>query len=85
MMKKQYNKPYIGLESFQLNAAIADACSTMGNTPINHEEDVCSFAGGQFFSLINCQMDLTGPANDGNDAICYHGPLASGGIVFTWS
>ena len=84
-MKKQYNKPYIGLESFQLNAAIADACSTMGYRPVGPSENECSFAGGQFYSAINCKLDLTGPANDGNDGVCYHGPLATGGIVFTWS
>ena len=58
-MKKEYNKPYIGVESFQLNAAIADACSTMGSRPINHGETTCSFANGQFYSLINCQIDLS--------------------------
>lgn len=84
-MKKQYNKPYIGLESFQLNAAIADACSTSGGTAINHGESTCSFANGQFFSLFNCETDVTGPANDGNDTLCYQGPLLSGGIVFTFS
>ena len=86
MMKKVYSKPYIGLESFQLNAAIASACSTMGKQPINHGESSCSFNDeGQFYSLVNCQIDLTGPANDGNDSICYHGPLISGGISFTFS
>ncbi len=84
-MKKQYQKPYIGLESFQLNAAIADACSTNNYRPINHGPSSCSFANGQFFSYQNCQMDLTGPVIVGIDTVCYHGPLLSGGVIFTFS
>jgi|GEM_PF-1965432 len=89
-MKRKYQKPYLGLESFQLNASLAVSCSAQNKIPINHGEDDCSFGGpggggGQFFNLFNCQIDLTGPANDGNDTICYHGPLASGGISFTYS
>lgn len=84
-MKKVYSKPYIGIDSFQLNAAIATACTTGGGQSINHGESTCSFANGQFYSLVNCQIDLTGPANDGNDTICYHGPLLTGNITFTFS
>ncbi|MBE6984460.1 MAG: hypothetical protein E7434_02380 [Ruminococcaceae bacterium] len=84
-MKRPYQKPYLGLESFQLNAAVAAACSTDGYTPIRHREDDCTFDNGQFYNLFNCQVDLTGPANDGNDTICYHGPTASQGQIFTWS
>ena len=91
-MKKEYNKPYIGVESFQLNAALATACSTSGYIAINYGPSTCAFppssetpGKGQFFSLINCQFDLTGPNEDGNDTDCYHGPLLSGNITFTWS
>ncbi len=67
-MKKYYEKPIIALESFQLNAAIADACSTYGYIPINQGELSCSFGGGQYYSYINCQIDLSGPANDAHDS-----------------
>ena len=92
-MKRRYQKPCLEMESFQLNAALALSCSAQGKIPINQGEDACSFGGpggagsgvGQFFNLFNCRVDLTGPANDGNDTICYHGPLATGGISFTFS
>ena len=95
-MKKSYNKPYLGVESFQLNAAVANTC-TGGNArsaprgiAINHWESTCSFPEGpnkpgQFFSLVNCQIDLTDGSVDGNDTLCYHGPMLSNGIIFTFS
>ncbi len=84
-MKRPYQKPYLGVESFQLNAAIAQSCSAQNFTPIHHYADACTFDNGQYFNLFNCQVDLTGPGNDGNDTICYHGPTASHGQIFTWS
>ena len=86
-MKKSYRKPYLGVEAFQLNAAVAEACSTAGREPIHYGESNCSFPkdSGQFFSLFNCQIDVTNGSNDGNDTICYHGPLLSNNIVFTFS
>ena len=88
-MKKKYVKPYLGMESFQLNAAVAAVCSDDDRVPINHRAETCSFPEGrdqygQFFSLVNCQMDLTG-GEDGNNTLCYHGPEISNGIVFTYS
>ena len=82
---KKYEKPYIGLESFQLNAAVASACSTLGYIAVGPAENFCTFDNGQFYNFITCQVDLTGPDLDKHDSVCYHGPTASGGIVFTWS
>ena len=86
-MKKIYKKPYLGVESFQLNAAVAAACSSDGRRPINHRSTTCSFPekSGQFFSLVNCQIDVSDGSVDGNDTICYHGPLLSNGITLTFS
>ena len=93
-MKKSYSKPVVGFEAFQIDAAIAGSCkdpSAQGvggywkHIPINHYENSCSYAEGQFFNFFNCSMDLTGPEFDGNDTICYHGPILSGGIVFVCS
>ena len=93
-MKKTYRKPYLGVESFQLNAAVAATCSG-GNSrssprgiSINHWETTCAFPDNnnpQFFSLSNCQIDLTDASLDGNDTLCYHGPMLSNGITFTYS
>lgn len=77
-MKKTYVKPELVVESFQLDAAIAASCSSQGYIPINYGENSCSFDNGEFFNHDNCQMDLTGPDGDGNDTLCYHGPLLAG-------
>lgn len=39
-MKKTYSKPYLAVESFQLNAAIAGACS--GKITLAHSVDACT-------------------------------------------
>ena len=74
-MKKKYEKPVLIIESFQLDATIAASCSSQGFIAINYGEDECTFDNGQFFNYNNCQMDLTGPGGDGNDTLCYHGPM----------
>lgn len=84
-MKKDYKKPYLLIESFQLNAAVAGSCAAQGGITINYGENRCGFDVGetkqfQFFNYINCETDLTGPEGDGNDGICYHGPVL--GITF---
>ena len=86
-MKKQYAKPSIIIESFQLNATIAtstcreDALKDgMDYIKLGYSEDTCTYDNGQFFNYDNCEFDLTGPQNDGNDTVCYHGPTF--GIVF---
>ena len=86
-MKKKYVKPYLGVESFQLNAAVATACSRNSAQAIYYYEDSCSFprGSGQFFSLVNCQIDVTDASLDGNNTLCYHGPILSNGIIFTFS
>ncbi len=93
-MKKTYFKPTVGFESFQLSAALATACSTPSaasshsiqtTIAINHGANDCTFANGQFYNFFNCSIDLTGPEFDGNDTLCYHGPMLSSGIVFTFS
>lgn len=77
-MKRKYEKPVLAMESFQLDAAVAASCSSQGYIPIGYGEDSCTFDNGQFFNYNNCQMDLTGPGGDGNDTICYHGPMLAG-------
>lgn len=84
-MKRKYEKPYMTVESFQLDAAVAQGC-TPGLT-INYSEDTCGLGDGsqdekmfQFFNWANCAFDLS--YTDGNDAVCYHGPLVVGGTFF---
>lgn len=39
-MKREYIKPYLAVESFQLNAAIAGACSS--KIALNHQVNDCT-------------------------------------------
>lgn len=73
-MKRKYSKPYLLVESFQLNAAIAASCSSDGGIAIHYSEDTCTFDNGQYFNAQNCGMDVVGTGGDSNDTICYHGP-----------
>lgn len=81
-MKKVYTKPIVVIESFQLDAAIAASCSSQGYIPIGYGEDNCTYDNRQFFNCNNCQMDLTGAGGDGNDTLCYHGPLLANNVTF---
>lgn len=79
-MKKKYEKPIFIVESFQLDASIAASCSSQGYQPIGYGENNCGFEPGtdkqwQFFNYNNCDLDITGPGGDGNDTVCYHGPI----------
>ena len=75
-MKKTYNKPFIMVELFQLDAALASSCSVA----LHHGEHTCNDtdkdgeAGTGYFGAA-CVHDVTVPDGDGNDTICYHGPI----------
>ena len=74
-MKKTYVKPYIAVETFQLDAAIAAACSP-NKQPLNYSMDTCTLEeempGYNYFGNL-CVHDVQ-VEGDGNDLICYHGP-----------
>ena len=80
-MKKTYVKPYIAVETFQLDAAIAAACSTDGLYVLGLTIDQCNLEddkgdqmpGSGYFGDI-CVHDVK-VEGDGNDLICYHGPV----------
>lgn len=79
-MKKEYRKPYLMVESFQLDAAIASGCTAEYNkVPLNHDLDTCDLQEempglGYFGDAIGCIHDVK-VEGDGNDLICYHGPV----------
>ena len=79
-MKKVYEKPFVEMESFQLDAAIAASCSSQHFVPIGHSAMTCSY--DVYFSDTNCDFDAAWPEEDGNDSDCYHGPQ---GVTFTYS
>lgn len=41
-MKREYFKPYLAVDSFQLDAAIAGACMSGGKIPINQSVEACT-------------------------------------------
>ncbi len=73
-MKTEYQKPYLAVESFQLNAAIAGSCA--GLTTLSHGLDTCTLndgigvdqSGTTFFGA-KCQDDVVN--TDNTDAFCY--------------
>ncbi|MBQ8830091.1 MAG: hypothetical protein IJ017_00645 [Oscillospiraceae bacterium] len=76
-MKKSYNKPYIAVEFFQLDAAIASACSRNNKIALNFGINRCTLEEevpelGYFGNA--CDHNINVPGGDGNDEICYHGP-----------
>lgn len=86
-MKKKYTKPYIYIESFQLDAALASGCSPEFAGKVNNTESDCGYLDGSsegkdflYFNWKNCAFDLS--YEDGNDALCYHGPDITNKLVF---
>lgn len=87
-MKREYRKPFIDFEAFQLSAALAGDC----DLKLNHYSYQCTAnengvglgpnTTGIFYDYHNCQLDLTGPEVDGADTVCYHGPMYTIGQVF---
>ena len=79
-MKKTYVKPYLAVETFQLDAAIASSCSSAGRIPLGFYQETCADEGGAGYFGDACGKDpngtdVTAPGADSNDRICYHGPI----------
>ena len=80
-MKRNYNKPYLVMESFQLNAAVATSCSGEGKQPIHYGDNTCRVGDNSDEQQIDylgnaCVMDIVGDVGgDSNDTFCYHGPF----------
>lgn len=80
-MKRKYAKPYLIVESFQLNAAVASSCSGEGKLPIHFGENTCMSEddeGEVYIEYLGnaCKTDIINQVGgDGNDTICYHGPF----------
>lgn len=80
-MKREYEKPYLAVESFQLNAAVAASCSSQGRQPINYYENNCKVGDDPGEPAIEylgnaCELDIIGGVGgDDNDSLCYQGPF----------
>lgn len=82
-MRKTYTKPYIVVESFQLDAAIAASCSSQDKIALNYSMDTCTAVeeapGLNYFGNL-CVHDVK-VEGDGNDLICYHGPTPANAVA----
>lgn len=77
-MKKNYTKPYIVVETFQLDAAIAASCSSEGKQPLNFGQNSCTALeeiGVAYFGT-GCDPQVVKADGTGNDTLCYHGPIS---------
>lgn len=71
-MKKDYIKPYLAVESFQLDAAIAGTCTGDDKLPMNHDQNSCNLEdyGEEVFGSA-CGDNVIANPGDQSDAICY--------------
>lgn len=83
-MKRKYMKPYIQVEPYQLDAAVAASCTGEGYLPLNHSVGSCwdNTLNKYFFNANVCDVDLTPAGDDGGDTMCYHGPSAAYGVTY---
>lgn len=89
-MKKEYKKPFLAVESFQLDAAIAGTCSNVGKFPLNHGIDSCTLADGDndigdvFFGRACADDIVNNNVNTNDDEFCYQAlNITLGGLYVT--
>ena len=75
-MKRKYQKPYLAVEPYQLDASVAAACSVENNIPIGFYDNTCVHESGFFGNL--CDNDIV-------QFECYHGQYGPDGMTFTYS
>lgn len=90
-MKKTYTKPYLAVESFQLDAAIATSCRDEGKAVLTQAIETCNFLllDKRITQFGNaCPTDVINKAHHGYglyNTLCYHGPVATYSNVFMTS
>ena len=66
-MKREYKKPMIAVESFQLDAAIAASCSAEGKEPLGVTAEVCVHDS----SMFTTACEYWNIDNNDEDGMCY--------------
>lgn len=89
-MKKTYTKPYLAVESFQLDAAIATSCSSQGKAVLTQAVESCTFESidpriTQFGGPCTTNVIETAHGYGRYNTLCYHGPVVTYSNVFTAS
>lgn len=54
-MKKEYRKPYLAVESFQLDAAVASGCPENSPVQLNSTLDACGDVNGGYLFGPGCE------------------------------
>lgn len=73
-MKKIYTKPFIAVESFQLNAAIAASCSSQGKQKVGFTMDGCNLAEeapNEIYIGKACAENILNSDINTDDGLCY--------------
>lgn len=81
-MKREYSKPFLAVESFQLDAMVAASCSSDGKNVIGKtKEEILQYRDPvTLFFADNkgggsCEYDAAGEEIDGDESdYCYQGP-----------
>lgn len=89
-MKKTYTKPYLAVESFQLDAAIATSCSEQNKPVLSQAIETCNFLllDKRITQFGNaCPTDVINTTHGYGlyNTLCYHGPVATYSNVFMTS
>lgn len=70
-MKKAYEKPRVGYESFKLSNSVSSGCEGIANLGENQCSITIPELGIEIFNIqIMCEYTAPG----GDDTICYHAP-----------
>lgn len=70
-MKKEYKKPELLFDSFELSMSIATGCV---GTPVGPTQNTCGIAYGAVVLFLNGMTVCTTKIEDGDEGYCYHAP-----------
>ncbi len=69
-MKKEYKKPELLFDSFELSTNIASGCATK----VYHSETSCSYSDGVGKIFLDMTICDYAPGDSTTPNICYHNP-----------
>lgn len=71
-MKKEYKKPELLFDSFELSMSIAGECGNQTQTPSRNQ---CGIGYGAEVLFLNGMTVCTTKIEDGENGFCYHVPI----------
>lgn len=70
-MKKEYKKPELLFDSFELSVSIATGCV---GTPVGPTENTCGIGFGPYTLFLDGISGCADKVEDGHNGYCYHVP-----------